>query len=112
VPRISTGLPASIVLASASSIASEYASCPVEHPADQMRSRTPGGRDAHRRGNAARTCANGVTSRKKKLSLVVIASTTAMASRPFGAPCSRATNASSPLQPSWSAIGDSRLSSR
>ena len=61
-------------------IASEYGSCPVEAAAHQIRNARR--RRASEASPAGRLveCSNGVLSRKKKVSLVVIASTTSTVS--------------------------------
>ena len=62
-------------------IASEYGSWPVEAAAHQMRIVREGARAAISAGMiVVRKCSNGVLSRKKNNSLVVIASTTAVIS--------------------------------
>ena len=94
-------------------IAIEYASCPDDDAADQTRSGAPAGRDASSRGKAwARKCWNGLSSRKKKLSLVVIASTTWRISA--SAPGARSRSASAARSRNFSRfrIDASRVSSR
>ena len=113
VPRISTSRVPSAMRPSATSMASEYASCPVLAAADHRRSRAPAGRAACSRGSACvRRCVKGLSSRKKKLSLVVIASTTSRARGVCAWLRSRAASASSPGIPSRLTSGASRVSSR
>ena len=78
-----------------------------------MRSGAPAGRAASSRGSAwLRKCWNGLSSRKKKLSLVVIASTTWRISA--SAPGARSRSASAARSRNFSRfrIGASRVSSR
>jgi hypothetical protein len=94
-------------------MASEYASCPDEEAADQTRNGTAGEREASSLGNAwLRKCWNGLSSRKKKLSLVVIASTTSRISG--SAPGARNLSASAARSRNCSffRVAASRVSSR
>ena len=73
--------PASCGAISFRHIASEYGSCPVEAAAHQIRMRRWPPRAAISAGMmVSRKCSNGILSRKKNDSLVVIASTTSTAS--------------------------------
>ena len=115
VPRISTVRLPSVWRSSATIIASEYASCPELEAADQIRIFAPGGRAACSAGNATvRTCANGFSSRKKKLSFVVIASMTLRSISALAAeePCSRSASSSRSRAPTSRMIAPSRVSSR
>ena len=94
-------------------MASEYGSCPVEAAAHQMRMR----RDVVRADISAgmtvsRNCSNGLLSRKKNNSLVVIASTTSTISGSASGPFSLATRPVRLNRPCLRAIGISRLSTR
>ena len=91
----------------------EYASCPDDEAADHTRSGGPVGRAATSRGRARlRKCWNGLSSRKKKLSLVVIASTTWRISASALGALSRSASAARSRSFSRFNIAASRVSSR
>ena len=82
VATISMRQPDSAGPASFRHIAIEYGSCPVEDAAHQMRKDRRAARACISAGHAPSRCkwSNGILSRKKKVSLVVIASTTSAVS--------------------------------
>jgi hypothetical protein len=80
VPMICTEMPGCIGIQSSSSIASEYASWPLEHAADQIVSPRDGG-SVTSGSRCWVNVWNGCESRNHEVSLVVNASTTASLSR-------------------------------